>query len=454
MESLFRRVPFAFLVATAIGIAGCGGSGGGGNSSGTLRLQIVSASPDSPTLDFRLDGVQVTSLDFKESTARTAVAADAGVVLLTADTPDGPVNAFGPTALGLTRNLKTTLVALGKFASLSTLKIEVPDTAVPAGKTRVQLAHAAPVGAALDVYITVPFAPITGSTPVARLSFGQVGASVDLDAGLLQIRITERGQQIPIFDSGPFTLADGEDLLFLVIENTTTAIGSFPVSLMVLDDAGGSEVLDVTAPAEFRAAHASPITGPLDVRTTPSSPPTPVFTGLTRGNVAGFAPRVPNLYGVDFLFAGTLISAVDDDVNMDQGVQYTVYAANVPGALDFFVTEDERRRIATEARLQIVHLAPAVNDPSNIGPIDVYVVPTGEPILFAEPHLENLIYEDIRTDYRAFADDLYDLVITAADSKIEIAPRQALDMALLGVYSVVIRDDGFGIPEFSFMDDF
>lgn len=448
-----QRARFAFILVIAATVAACGGGGGGSGSSGKLRVQIVNVSPDSPTLDFTLDGVRFTSLDFKESTARSQVDADAGVLVITADTPDGVDISFGPTPLGLNRDLKTTIVALGGYVNLSAVKIEVPDTPVPSGKGRVQLLHGAPVGPAVDIYITIPGAPITGSTPVARLDFGQFGASVDLDADLLQIQITERNQTTVLFDSGPFSLTNGDDLLIVVIDNTTT--GPSPVSLLVQDDAGGSEILDDATGAEFRAVHASPVTGALDLRITPSfGLPETVFTNLVRGDVTDFELRDPDLYDVDFLFAGTFISAVDEDVDMVEGVQYTLYAANLPGNLDFFVTDDERRGIATEARLQIVHLAPTLPNPGNVGPIDVYVVPSGDSILLADPHLEDLVYEDIRTDYRGFAADRYDLVLTAANSKIESGPRQTFDLSTGDIYSVVIREDALGSPEYTFMDDF
>ena len=452
----FPPNPFrsAFLFVIAATIAACGGGGGGGgDSSGTLRVQSVNVSPDAPTLNFTLDGVRLTSLDFKESTARTTVDADAGVLLITADTPDGLDISFGPTPLGLNRDLKTTLVALGNYVNLSAVKIEVPDTPVPSGKGRVQLLHGAPVGPAVDIYVTIPGAPITGSTPVARLDFGQFGASVDLDADLLRIQITERNQTTAIFDSGSFSLTNGDDLFFVVIDNTTT--GPSPVSLLVQDDAGGSEILDDKTGAEFRAVHASPVTGALDLRITPSvGLPETVFTNLVRGDVTDFALRDPDLYDVDFLFAGTNITAVDEDVDMVEGVQYTLYAANLPGNLDFFVTDDERREIATEARLQLVHLAPTLPNPGNVGPIDVYVVPSGDSILLADPHLEDLVYGDLRTDYRGFAADRIRSGADRGQQQDRAGPRQTFDLSTGDIYSVVIREDALGSPEYTFVDDF
>ena len=444
---------FLFFVLVLIGVTACSDrnpdSGGGGNSPGNLRLQVVNTSANSPELDFFLDGTRIARLDFLEATTRTSVKAGGGVLLVTADTPTGPVNALGPTALGLTRNLKTTLIAFGTYAGLSTLKIQVPDSPVPAGKARIQLANTAPAGVALDIYLTVPGVPITGTTPVARLDFGQFGTTLDLDAGTIDIQITRRNDTNVIYNSGAFSLVDGDDLLFTVVDNPTSVTSL--LSLLVLDDAGGSEVLSADTPADFRATHASPGTGPLDVRVTPTvGAPTTVFTNLARGEVTTFAQLDPDLYEVDFLFTGTPITAVGSGLGTNAGEQYTVYAANVPGNLDLFASNDNRRPIATEARLQIVDLAATLN----VGPIDIYVVPTGEPILLATPHLEDVDYQDVRTDYRALAADDYDLVVTAAGSKIELSPRLALGPLLDGgIYAVVVRDDGFGGLEFTRMDD-
>ena len=454
MPGKYKQITTFLLIVAMAALTACSdrkkaddGDNGNG-SAGDAQVQVVNVSPDSPVLDVLINGSRLSRLPFTEATERSTINAGSGVLLVTADTPDGIENALGPTALGLKSDVKTTLLLIDDYLLLRTLQVESANTAVPAGRVRGQIANTAPGAGALDIYITLPGAPITGSTPVASLNFGEAGNVVDLDPRTVEFQITERGDTNVIYNSGPFSLAAGEDLLFAVVDEPTSIASA--VSLLVLEDTGSTEILSADAEADFRATHASPVTGPLDVRATPLlGLPTTEFTDLARGDVSQFTQLPPDDYLVDFLFAGTVITAVSGNVSMFAGEQYTVYAANIPGELDFFATDDDRRPIATEARLQVVHLAATLG----VGPVDVYVLPAGEAIAFAEPFLEDLVYRDLRTDYRALAADNYELAVTAADSDLELGPRLNLGALVNGViYAVVLRDNGFGVLEFTTMD--
>lgn len=129
------------------------------------------------------------------------------------------------------------------------------------------------------------------------------------------------------------------------------------------------------------------------------------------------------------------------DVPLEQGKQYTIFAANTLAAgIDAYVTEDDTRSVATEARVRLIHLSPAA------GPVDIYVTEggtglDGDPLLL----LEDVPYE-ANTGYLSLAAGSYDVTITAANgSTAAIGPATIMPEAG-GVYTAIARDADSAAP--------
>jgi hypothetical protein len=139
------------------------------------------------------------------------------------------------------------------------------------------------------------------------------------------------------------------------------------------------------------------------------------------------------------------------DLDLAAGQQYSVYASGTLAAIEPFVTEDDDRSIATEARVRIIHLAPSA------GLVDIYVTPVGADINNEDPTLEDVDFE-ADTGYLSLAGMSYDVTVTLAGTKTVAIGPATVTLSDGDVYTAVARDpdpnvvnDGFGLI---LLDDF
>jgi hypothetical protein len=113
------------------------------------------------------------------------------------------------------------------------------------------------------------------------------------------------------------------------------------------------------------------------------------------------------------------------------------------------VTRDNDRRIATEAKLRIVHGSPAA------GQVDVYLTAVGANIASLSPTYADLSF-GADTGFRGFAAGSYALTITAAGSKTPAIGPLTVTLQNSGIYTAAARDAaGGGTPlGLILLDDF
>jgi hypothetical protein len=263
MKRIFRAVKLtAALACMAAGMAGCGG---GGSLDNELGLRVINASPDAPPINFLVDNVLFSLLDFKGSSRFVYLTPAARQMGLQVVLP-GDDDVLVEESRSLLAGREYTTIALGKLgedgsSTLQMLHVDNPIAPVPAGTTRVQFVHAAPDVAGMDVYLTGLADSLDAATPAYSLSgLQQISAQLDFpsgDAETWRIRITPAGDKATVLlDSGAVTLRSTLSLLFVVVANTGS--GAAPISLLVNDGSLGAEVLDVATPADVRVYNVSP----------------------------------------------------------------------------------------------------------------------------------------------------------------------------------------------------
>ena len=419
----------------------------------TATIGALHASPDAPAVNILVDGEPLASgADYKASVFTVV---DPGTYTVQVDgiLPSGPATVIQPADVTVAADTITTIVALGEVADIAPLVLTRPRTAPPAGEVRVTVLHGAPNAPAVDVYATTPGADLAQSAPLGSFSFSQTLGPVEVPAGDYQIRVTLAGDdEAVVFDSGELALREGLDLLITAVEDTTTS--EAPISLVVIGDAQPAEVLDVGTPAALRVIHNSPDAPAVDVVVNDDFDQ-PLIEDLAFPNVApnptDFVAVPADDYNVKVTVAndpGTI--AIDEDLTLDAGVEYSVYAVNVLAEIEAQVLVDDRRSVATEAKVRIVHGSP------NAGDVDIYVTAQGADITNLEPNVAGFEFQD-DTGYIALEGGTYTVTVTGAGTKTAAIGPLDITIADGGVYTAVARDPlvpGSGDFGLILLDDF
>ena len=412
------------------------------------QLRITHASPDAPAVNVYIDGdLAYENVDYKTSSGIVSFPANSDTeVEVRGILADGSeLSVIGPVTLDFESLQLIDVVAYDNLLDGSDVNIKaqvIVTDAPPETGVTVRIFHAAPAVADVDIYVTPPNGNIANFTPIDA-DFGDVTDAVQLEAGTeYRVRITPDGSSTVVYDSGTVSFTAGEDLVIAAVENTT-GIGNNPVNLLVVGPTGATEVFDVNTGAEVRVVHNSADTPAVDV--------------LVEGAEALNALTFPNATDYDQLAApaGTYnvvvaadadnnIAPIDADLTLEQGMSYTVVAIGAlnsvtDNTLEALVTVDDRRTVATEARLRVIHGSFAVAE--NI-PVDVYLTSSAV-ITGATPAIANLAYGEA-TDQLPVPGGDYFVTVTAAGDPTTIAFQtgSALSLDAGSNYTVIARDPG------------
>ena len=430
----------------ATGLAACDSDSG--ENPAQARLRVVHASPDAPAVDVVAGGQTLfQSLDYGQ-VGGTQV--DPGTVSLSVNArlPAGATSTvIGPTAVQLAGNWEYTVLAVGRVASIAPLILERPITPVGPGQVRLQVVHAAPAAPQVDVYLTAPGTDLASSTPAGTLAFRQSLGQVDVAAGSYRVRITPAGNRAAVvFDSGTLPLAAGGNLLVAAIENTDT--GTAPVKLLVHDGSTTSIVTSTGTPAALRVVHAVADAPAVDVVAN-NAFATPLVSSLGFPQFTGFLEVPPASYNVKVVASGTTTAVIDANLSLQPATRYTVLAVNRLVAIEPLVASDDARRIATAAKLRLIHAAPAA------GNVDIYVTAPGAAIAGIAPTLVNTAFK-ANTGFLQLAAGTYDVTVTPTGSKVPAIGPARIALSVGGIYTAVARNPLPGATQLGLilMDDF
>lgn len=406
------------------------------------ELRVIHASPDAPKVNVLLDGDAVlTEVDYKGGSGFSSL--DRGTYDITVDaiTPAGDATVITANNTALDADTDYTVIAVGKVANstLAPLVIANPDTAVTSGQARAQVVHGAPDAPAVSVYVTAPGASLAGATALGTFSFGDDLGPVEVPAGNYQIRVTlANNPAAVVFDAGTVALAGGADLLLVAVANTTTGLS--PITLLVNDGTTQSELLDVTTPADVRAGHLSPDAPAVDVIVNDNLG-APLFNAATYPSLTPYASVPPATYNIKVVDDATQgLTVINANLALARGVSYSVLAVNFLADIEPLVLTDDRRSIATEARVRIVHGSPSA------GPVDIYVAAPLTDINTINPTFANVPFK-ANTGYVGLTGGTYEVSVTPAGSKTPVAIFATLPIANGDIFTVIARDNtGGGAP--------
>jgi len=424
---------FAAILLASLTLMACGSSDD--DDSRNATLQVIHASADAPPVNIIADGNPILqNFDFGNTSGQ--LIANAGIVnvdvqALLADNTSPSV--IGPVDIDLAENTDTLVIAINSVSMIEPLVITREAVEIPEGQTRVRIGHLAPQAPQVDIYVTAPDADLTSATPVATASFKDVTDEIQVDSGDYQVRITPAGSQTVVFDSGTIALPSAGDLAIFAIENTLT--GASPVQLLVASEAqGGSIILDTNLPADLRVIHASPDAPAVDIVVNDGFA-APLVPNLAFGSVAGFVQVAPDTYNVKVVPTGTTMPVViDADLPVNAGLNYSVFAVGTLENIEPLVVTRDRRRVGTEAKVDIIHASPAA------GNVDIYVTAPGTDIATVDANFSGVPFR-ASTSFVSLPAGSYDVTVTAEGTKTAAIGPATITVEAGGLYTAVAVDE-------------
>jgi hypothetical protein len=411
------------------------------------KVQVLHGSFDAPAVNVFVDGSEAFSgVDYKVGSGLVELESGNREIRIDGILPGGNATVIGPATIGFGPDQVYTVAAVNSVDAIEPVVISQPDVPVSANSARLFALHGTAAAPAVDVYVTAPGADLAASAPVGTFSFKETIGPAEVAAGDYQVRITPAGDPgTVLYDWGTRTLNSGDDLTLVALPNTRG--GAAPVTLLEMN---GTESIirdDINTPTSLQVVHASPDAPAVDVVVEGSV----LVPGLEFPQATGFVEVPAGTYNTSVTVAGNpgAIAIGPVPLELDAGIRHSVLAVGPLSSIEPLILTDDPRRVATNAKVRIVHASPTAAD------VDIYVTAVGADINAEAPTLESVPFK-ANTAFLALSAGSYDVTVVPAGTKTAAIGPATITVENGGVYTAVARDPLPGSTDLGLivLDDF
>jgi hypothetical protein len=433
-----RYVLLATLVA-AVCIGACAGESNLPKANGEGTLRAINTIPTSPAISFLIEEVAIGIVEYKSASSPAVYdglnytfnfeAVLAGDLLRTRVASQN---------IDVVKDTDYTFIISGATAA--------PDITVWEGVVREwegtetvfasRFGHTAASLGDIDVYFADPAIPPALGSQLGTLAFGEFIPAADFPEGDYVLTLTTAGDDTAIlFQSDAVTLIAQSSLLFTVFDGDGNDLSPWAVRIFNTSVGGTSALADARFPPTLRFFHSSLNIGMTDVYV--DDPLTvPLLEDHTFRDVTDDLPVSSGILPITYTTADNIGSIlIDVDRTVVKGTQTHIYLIRTSLGTDLLIDYfPDRRSIETQANFTIVNTVPAADG------LDVYFVPAGESIDEVNPLVPRLSAgsDPLRIPFVAGS---YDIYVTVAGEKTELAGPIAFDAVRGEVYDAIIYEN-------------
>ena len=353
-----RVARLALLVIVAVFVASCGSGGGGG---GTTMMRVFNAvyggAPVTVTVG---TSTAATALPFQGLTTYTQVQNGAVELKVVAA---GNASPIVDTTVSLAGNAQYTYVLYGTASTPLTLVVLDSQAPLNTGQFGVRVSNAAVGSTGLDVYFTVAGVSLDGVSPnISNVAIGATSTFAVIPVGTYQVRFTLHNSKQVIYDAGTLTFGTGITYAFVAY---STGSGTLVNAALLTMDTAGNGALANSSLAEFKLAHAAPLTGTINARVNG----TVAFSNVPYQGITSYGLQTSGTKTVTIEASatpGAVIASVQPPFG--PATDTSIVVTGLPGAQTAFVfTDNNIPGSVGNARMRVINVAPG------LGAVDVLV---------------------------------------------------------------------------------
>lgn len=428
---------------------------------GSAELRIHHTSADAPAVNVLANGAILAGLegvDYQQSSPLLEVDAATYEVNVDGILPGGDTTTVIDAELTLEEDVRYEVFALGNIAGEGEFEfgphiIAESITPVAEGEARLLVLHGAPVDIPVDVYLSPGDSEIDAGSPAFTISYKE-HEYASAPEGEYTVTLTVAGDPASVLFTSPvLDLPAGADLVVTATLNTgaNSGLDGAPIALVVSGAEGADVVYSTSTGADVRVFHAAADVDAVDIYANEISGD-PAIPGLDFPEFTDYLNLAAGEYEFIVTLENETTAALSQELELVNGWQGTVFAAGELGqeTLNLQAIALDNRRVATEARLRLIHASPVAGD------VDIYVTETDD-ISSAEPAFSAVPFnaaELVTTGNVALAAGDYYVTITAAGSSTPALGPLPVELSAGGIYTAVAVGNDAESLGVVLMDDF
>ncbi|MEO0617587.1 MAG: DUF4397 domain-containing protein [Pseudomonadota bacterium] len=413
---------------------------------GEGSIRALHAIPEIGNVTFLIEEVQLAALGYKDVSGTSSyddLEYDFNFeILLPGDTEE---TLLASTVLSVSRDFEYTFVLAGTFEAPEVIiweqfgrdwadEIEdAEDNDTEVTVMEVSFAHVDLGLGEVDVYLESPGTSPSTTAPRGSISYGERTDVIELTADEYQLVFTSPGDPNSIlFASDPISIPSATTNLLVIMDDGGLTSADFTVRW--IGTSLGLELLDINVEAQFSAIHAAFGSSDVDV-VLDNEFTMPEIQGLAFGEITDDLPIEDGSLDINVTPAGNPgVLLAQREVNVASGAFIRTYIVGLPGEVQLVTIADDRRILATNARVQIFQAA------ARYQTLDVYLVEDDVDITLINPTFGNVLF-GTGNSYVPFEAGSYNLVLTEPGTKTIVGGPFALDLEVGRNYGIVAVDE-------------